>query len=93
MSTDSMNAIYGKPRLRQEPSDLWNQGGGGGAVFVDSVEDDVATVLAGEHPMTIPASELPANAREGDWVLDGRIVPPPKQKNPIYEDDGGDFGL
>jgi hypothetical protein len=69
-------------------------------VFVDAIEAGQARLLLGERTFTVPASLLPAGAREGSWIrLSATVVPPPpddaeKTRQRLAGDDpGGDLKL
>lgn len=69
-------------------------------LFVDEIEDGVVRVMLGETALTLPASLLPPDLREGDWVeLSGRVVPAPPQDTEerrhrlAADDPGGDLKL
>jgi len=38
-------------------------------LFIDQIDDETATLLLGERAFTVPTALLPANAREGEWLL------------------------
>ena len=68
--------------------------------FVDAVEAGQARLLVGEVAFTVPATLLPASAREGTWLrLSAVVVPAPPddaettRKRLAADDPGGDLKL
>jgi hypothetical protein len=74
-------------------------------VFVDSIDEGVATLLPADGSLpalTMPSSALPPGTREGDWIeLSSRAIPPPegagdlaaRRRRLSRDDDGGDLKL
>lgn len=82
--------------------------GGCGALrspyFVDRVEDGRAVLVTEDgESMSVELDELPSGAKEGDWIVDGRIDEQlrvrtqerieQKRRALMAEDDGGDLAL
>jgi len=70
--------------------------------FVDSITDDVATLIFGDRLARVPRSLLPDGVGEGSWVelTIREIAEPPdvaaqrrRRKALTTDDDGGDFEL
>ena len=68
--------------------------------FVDSIEEDSATLLFGARRAQVPTSLLPDGVGEGSWLeLQVKSIPDPREKGgeeaPVLEnarDDGGEDG-
>lgn len=82
--------------------------GGCGALrssyFVDSVDEGRAVLITDQgEAMSVELDELPTGAREGDWIVDGRIDEEvrarrqerieAKRRALLGHDDGADFAL
>jgi hypothetical protein len=68
--------------------------------FVDAIEAGQARLLVGELAFTVPATLLPADAREGSWLrFSAAVVPPPPDDGETTrarladDDPGGDLKL
>jgi hypothetical protein len=69
-------------------------------VFVDALEDTSARLLLGERAFSLPRDLLPADVREGQWLLlqVDHTPAPPNQTHALREvlgrdDPGGDIKL
>ncbi len=69
-------------------------------LFIDEIEDDSATLLFGQRSFVVPRALLPADAREGEWLIlsVARTPPPPddtaaRRQRMGSDDPGGTIKL